>query len=335
MNESKSDSEPEKRRQFDGQHHSIRRHAMPRTHRFTSFCASFFFVLFLASVPSLKAANPFPNLASAERRAQFETWLKNSELGTHLKVMKIRAGNHPNPLSSNQVARLELRFIAGNDHQDEEDMRFLRLFRTEHSEWSEKLFYKFIHSFDVGRADASVHIFVLTSEYVIYSQPKTGPMTFETRTKRGTRTVAVLASPALGAQLAGGISLPYVAPGIASNAQEFLLGYFKTLDSKSTILLEPLSDDYVGLRIKNLRNQIIKNGNLWENLQLSIDFKVSPSATVLSCYADGQYAPGLGTATPAEEGFHDFEPKYRAQYQAFVDDVVEKLRKRLSGKNHD
>lgn len=105
----------------------------------------------------------------------------------------------------------------------------------------------------------------------------------------------------------------------------FIEGYFYKRGGNVRVV--SLNDYHIRFFVTNLRGEIIKTENFWENVEASIFFNEQGTSIVMSCILDGQFAAGF--FSPKDQNFSDMEPEYKEHLENYAGELVAKFRHHL------
>lgn len=86
----------------------------------------------------------------------------------------------------------------------------------------------------------------------------------------------------------------------------------------------PLAD-CIKLKVSNIREEVLKNSNRWELL----DIRICRMRKELSLTIDGYSAPGLGEREPPESVFINMEEDYAIKFRSYSENLAGELETEL------
>ncbi|MCP4348645.1 MAG: hypothetical protein GY795_24460 [Desulfobacterales bacterium] len=207
-------------------------------------------------------------------------------------------------------------------------------FETEFAELNniglnDKLFYKFVHLFNIPYKKAIIHI----SEYNI-AERETGPCFY--RCNAGDNGVVSCSGRCLeSAMRKAEIQLKEIKKisgmrtddyprevSISSfKIRKFIENYF--FKRKGKIQVISIEDDAIEFCVSNIKNEIIANKNYWEKIEVSIFLTRKNTMLKIRCYIDAQYGAGLNKPP---SNYSDMEPKYSEQLDNYTGELLVKIR---------
>ena len=256
-------------------------------------------------------------------------WLNATELSDRIDILKIRYARHPDSAIPYKIYRLELRMLPKGDNQDYDlayYQRFNALFEKENKiSLNKKLFFKFIHLFNISKRAASVHIHIYDTDISSYFS-KEGVFITEVSDNRMKKKKITINLPA--SETANSRNL-YGPQKISLNSDlninsDILLKYFKAYYSKIGAQFHPIDNevDSIGFSVDKMKRQIITEKKLWEKIQISLDFLQDESRITLRCYIDGQFSSGIGSIAPKWKNYKDMEPIYSDQLTIYASQIL-------------
>jgi len=302
-------------------------------------------ILVLAVSPGIGIAQPAspPDLPRTTRILQ--TWLDQTGLSEHLDLAKLRLSSPPSPLVNDKDERslqLDLRFREADSKPDEAAKQFTAFLNQYQAEKGvslpEAVFYRLIHSCDWPRNDAVVSFIVVEDRFDISLYPDSHELRFRQTQQRGlVRQVIDIPLPA--ASKAGGANQITVkstrAPSAGALPQEiedFLKRYFIEANRAAHLKdpefsYEPQEPDYLGMKVKGLKGQVLASDKYWEKLEISFELKPAPDGDKVVCYLSGEYASGILGRLPSDD---DYAAIDEAKLRDFTGNLLYKLQDRLS-----
>jgi hypothetical protein len=268
------------------------------------------------------------------RSAILATWLRDSKLDQYLELMRVR--RIPDPLNDEgaPVLALELRAKPVGDDQAY-DLAYLdafdRRFKRDHREslW-EKLFYKFVHVYEVPQDSAVVSILIYHAELLVFSDSAGNVRTQLSTTRMVEGETVIPDDTVKSVSRIVGPGRQTVAPKKRVDGEKIVAFLHQRFSQKRTKVLAS-RDNYVRATVRGLRSEVISAPRVWERLELSIRLIRSEGATTIIVFADGQYASGTGTRPPPDEAFTDMEPRFTRSLTEYVGALLVDLRSFLTG----
>jgi hypothetical protein len=303
-------------------------------------------LILAAAVPlGIGAAQPAPPPDLQPARRAVETWLEQNRLSEHLELAKLRL----RPAPSLQVndpdeksLHLDLRFRAEDNKTDDAIKQFtgfLNQYQAANgASLPETVFYKLIHSCDWPRIDAVVTFIVVEDRFDVSLDPGSRELVFRHTQQRGTvrKVMDIPLLTANKAPRANQVTLkssPAASAGVLPQQVEtFLSTYFveanRTAHLKDPdIQYEPREPDYVGMKVKGVKSQVLPANKYWEKLEISFEFKPAPEGQKVVCYLSAEYASGVFGRLPSDD---DYSAIDEARLRDFTGNLLRKLQDHLS-----
>jgi hypothetical protein len=310
-----------------------------------AICASTVLILLLAVPLGIGAAQamPSPDLQRATRIMQ--TWLNQTRISEHLELTKLRLNSPQSPLVNDKDKRslqLDLRF-RGADTKPDEAVKQFTTFLNQYQAGKgvslpETVFYQLIHSCDWPRDDAVVTFIVVEDRFDISLDPDSHELVFRETQQRGP-VRQVINIPLLAASKAGGANQITVkstkapsADALPQEIENFLKGYFVEANRAAHLKdpefsYEPQELDYLGLKVKGVKGQVLASDKYWEKLEISFELKPASDGQKVVCYLSGEYASGIFGRLPSDD---DYAAIDEAKLRDFTGNLLRKLQDHLS-----
>lgn len=309
-----------------------------------AICASTVLILVAGVPPGIGTAQPAPPPDLQPARRTLETWLVQTRLSEHLELTKLRLS----PAPSSQVndadvksLHLDLRFRATGDQTEDAVKQFTDFLRRYQAANGVSLpgtvFYKLIHSCDWPRSDAVVTFIVIEDKFDVSLDPGSRELAFRQTQQRGT-VRGVIDIPLPAGNKASGTNQVTLKSAAASASvlprqiEEFLSTYFveanRTAHLKDPdIKYEPQEPDYVGMKVKGVKGQVLPANKYWEKLEISFELKPAAEGQKVVCYLSAEYASGLFGRLPSDD---DYSAIDEAMLRDFTSNLLRKLQDHLS-----
>lgn len=285
---------------------------------------------------SLVAEEAGPNQL---HEAALQRWLESSKLSASWKLQPVRRSSHPS--GSGEVPTLDLVFAdvpSESERQQEERFQaFLARYQAENGlSFPDKIFHKFIGTFELSRQNAAVHLHVATGDFVTFVDPKAHELVFRSDPRRAARKSELLKFPlpattrTLSAHLGAGVS----APELVQKIRALLEDYFKQEYRKAGLRpLDPVPDcdsNHMGLTLFGLRGEVMTDGSVWEKVVINVDMVPEADGLLLTSYIDGFYAGGvIWGRLPSDYPFN-MEPANAPQLSYFSQKIFDKIKQWLT-----
>jgi hypothetical protein len=310
-----------------------------------AICASTVLILVAAVHLGIGTAQPAPPPDLQPARRALETWLEQNRLSGHLELAKLRLSPAPSPQVNDpdeKSLHLDLRFRAADNERDDAIKQFtgfLNRYQAANGvSLPETVFYKLIHSCDWPRSDAVVTFIVVEDRFDVSLDPGSRELVFRQTNQRGTVRQVIDIPLLVGNKAAGAnqVTLKSSSPASASvlpqQIENFLSTYFvetnRTAHLKDPdINYEPQEPDYVGMKVKGVKSQVLPANKYWEKLEISFELKPAPEGQKVVCYLSAEYASGLFGRLPSDD---DYSAIDEARLRDFTSNLLRKLQDHLS-----
>jgi hypothetical protein len=286
--------------------------------------------------------------SSSSKRDSLEKWMASAGLSRDFKILRIGQGPHPAPELSQegpQVLHLELRFIDEGSTQAAAVARFqavLAAYQEKHgATLPEKIFYEFIHTFAVGRREASVDFHVLEDQYSVYVSPMSSELIVREGDSRSPRHFSLtipVTVPREQFRAHSAAMSAATAKQVSDSVEDILKAYFLDASQRKGLPkpdITPVREDgYLGLAVGGVKALV--TDRYWEWMSIDIEFhsdsQASPSPPLwkFACYVNVKYA-----SSPNEKSPTDADADFPTQVVHFRDKLVDRLQQTLEKGNHD
>ena len=309
-----------------------------------AFCAFTWLISVVGVPPGIGIAQPAPPPDLPRTTRILQLWLDQTRLSEHLDLAKLRLSSPPSPLVNDKGERslqLDLRF-RGADTPDEAVKQltsFLNQYQAAKGlSLPEAVFYQLIHSCDWPRNDAVVTFIVVEDRFDIFLDTDSHELLFHQTQQRGP-VRQFINIPLLAASKGGGSNQITVtsskAPGADALPQEiedFLEGYFIEANRAAHLKdpefsYEPREPDYLGMKVKGVKGQVLASDKYWEKLEMSFELKPAPNGQKVVCYLSGEYGSGILGRLPNDD---DYAAIDEAKLRDFTGNLLRKLQDRIS-----
>jgi hypothetical protein len=302
-------------------------------------------LILVAGVPlEIGTAQPAPPPDLQPARRALETWLEQNRLSEHLELAKLRLSPVPSPQVNDpdeKSLHLDLRFRAADNKTDDAIKQFtgfLNQYQAANGvSLPETVFYKLIHSRDWPRSDAVVTFIVVEDRFNVSLDPGSGELVFHQTQQRGTVRQVIDIPLLAGNKAAGANQVTLKSSSVSAivlpqQIEKFLSNYFvetnRTAQLKDPdIKYEPQEPDYVGMKVKGVKSQVLPANNYWEKLQISFELKSAPEGQKVVCYLSAEYASGLFGKLPSDD---DYSAIDEARLRDYTSNLLRKLQDHLS-----
>jgi hypothetical protein len=106
------------------------------------------------------------------------------------------------------------------------------------------------------------------------------------------------------------------------NISGFFKEYYESKGGKITFTND--KEDYKSFNVRNLKQEIIKDSNLWEKISVSVIFrKIEKNQLETILVLDGQYSSGF--KPPKDYSYSDMEPRYSGYLQEYGQQLMTKI----------
>jgi len=106
------------------------------------------------------------------------------------------------------------------------------------------------------------------------------------------------------------------------NISSFFKKYYESKGGKITFTND--KEDYKSFNVRNLKQEIIKDSNLWEKISVSVIFrKIEKNQLETILVLDGQYSSGF--KPPKDYSYSDMEPRYSGYLQEYGQQLMTKI----------
>jgi hypothetical protein len=296
----------------------------------------------LFTFPSL-ALQPGTSEATSFRQGDFEAWMKAAGISRDFEFGGTSTGPHPDPdlSAAPPVLHLELRFLTRSFNGTEETGRFVRLltkYQTDHSTTlPEKIFYEFIHTYAVGRREASLDLRVLEDLYSVYVSPKNSELTVHRGGERGRQSFSVKISLTLPQEqfyIRSGKLAAADSKAISDSVEKIITAYLVDAGQDKGFgrpdIVPEREDGYLGLSVQGVRGLV--TGRYWEWIDIELEFHnevdlpAKQAQWKFACYLNVKYA-----SSPHERAPTDADSDYPTQVTNLRKKLVNQLQKALEG----
>lgn len=230
-------------------------------------------------------------------------WLESSGLS---KIWEFQTPLHRSlhPSANRDVPTLELLFRPPSPNGEQQERRqfeeFLGRYRAQSGvSFPDKVFYKFIETYELPRQDAAVVLHVAVDDVEIFVDPATDLLVCRHAKGRAVREFEVVlpATPMQTRALQGKVAVGNAAYDPAKTVRDFLEDRFRKANVKAKLpepRITPFACDshHVGLSVSGLRGQVFPDAGAWEEVTINIDLFQEPGGLFLTAYTDGFYAGG-------------------------------------------
>lgn len=310
-----------------------------------SLFSSTMLILVLAVPVGIGAAQPAPPPDLPQATRVLQTWLDETRLSEHLELTRLRLSSSPSLVSDKdeRSLQLDLRF-RGADTRPDEAIKQFTIFQNQYQaakgiSLPEAVFYQLIHSCDWPRNDAVVTFIVVEDRFEISLDPDSHELVFRQTQQRGS-VRQVINIPLVAASKAGGTNQIIVksarAPGantLPQAIESFLKGYFVDANKAAHLKepefsYEPQEPDYLGMKVKGVKGQVLASDKYWEKLEISFELKPAAGGQKVVCYLSGEYASGIFGRLPSDD---DYSAIDEAKLRDFESNLLRKLQDHLAG----
>lgn len=300
-------------------------------------------VLFLGVVTAQSPALP-PDLSQAARK--IDTWLRETKLSEHLELAKLRLVPHSSLFGNNdgdaRSLRLDLRFRRADNEPDKAAKQFTDFVdeyqRANGVSLPDTLFYKLVHLCDWPRNDTLVSIIVLEDRFDIFLDLSSHELVFRQTKQRGPARQVITIPLLVNNTTAGPSHLTVKSTkttdpnGLAQQIERFLKEHFIEANRAEHLkdpefAYEPLEPDYVGMKVRGVKKQVLSSDKYWEKLAISVELKSVPEGQKVVCYVSGEYASGIFGKLPSDDDYTDID---EAKLRAFTGNLLRNLQDHIS-----
>lgn len=311
----------------------------------TATCAPTMLIVALAVCVGVGTAQPAPPIDLPRATRMMQVWLDQAGLSEQLELAKLRFSSPRSPLVNDKNERslqLDLRF-RGADENPVEAVKQFDAFLNKYQAGKgvslpEVVFYHLIHSCDWPRNDAVVTFIVVEDRFDISLDSSSHELVFRQTQQRGpVRQVfnILLPTPSAGGR-ANQITVRSTgspnADALPKVIEDFLKGYFVEANRAAHLKdpefsYEPQEPDYLGMKIKGMKGQVLASDKYWEKLEFSFEFKPAPDGQKVVCYLSGEYASGIFGRLPSDD---DYSAIDETKLRDFTGNLLRKLQDHLS-----